>query len=357
MPGFVMSLPGPGKLRAGGDIASAESQSRYFAFQTKILESAFEVKRTYFQLHFFEEKIRVERETLRLLADLESLARAQNDVGKVTLQDVIRAQIEEDRLDTEFKNLEDSRGSLVAQFKAALGLQAGDAAPPVPQRFESTPLELTPESLFQMVLSNNTRLKGMEAEVRGAEAAIALANKARVPDSSLGLMADLKTSPVLYRPVATVSLPIWRDKIAAQIAEAQANKRAAEARLSAEQINLAVSVAEKSYVYREASRTAELLRDQLLPKARRSLEVARSGYLGGQIDFFNLIDTERTLLGFQLDEVEARTQRELALAEISLLSQGMPPTSVNMGASVTASGPNSGATSRRAAPAGMNTMR
>ena len=97
-----------------------------------------------------------------------------------------------------------------------------------------------------------------------------------------------------------MTLPLWRDKIAAQIAEAQAGKQAAAARLTAEQIALAVDFAEKSFMYREASRNLLLLHDQLLPKARQSLDVARIGYLSGQLDFFNLSDAERTLLGFQL---------------------------------------------------------
>ena len=41
----------------------------------------------------------------------------------------------------------------------------------------------------------------MEADVRAAEAAIILAHKARLPDFSLGLMADVKTNPTLYRPL------------------------------------------------------------------------------------------------------------------------------------------------------------
>src|SRR5213079_2698770 len=100
-----------------------------FAFQSTVLESAFEVKRAYYQLYFQAEKIRVNQETLRLLSDLEKLARAQNEVGKVTLQDVLRAQIEQDRLRTEIANLEDSRTTLLAQFKAALGSKPEGPAP------------------------------------------------------------------------------------------------------------------------------------------------------------------------------------------------------------------------------------
>jgi len=349
MPGLMGFVPWPAKLRLGAEVASAESQGKRAAFESAVLRSAYDVKRAYYQLHFLTEKVRVNRETLGLLSELESLARAQNEVGKVTLQDVLRAQIEQDRLRTVIANLEDSRNSLMAQFKAALGLKAEDPAPPLPRHFESTSLDPTPDQLFETALARNQRLKAMEADVRAAEASILLARRSQLPDFSLGLRADVQMRPILYRPLGTMSLPIWRDKIAAQIAEAQANKRSAEARLSAEQIALAADFAERSFVYREATRNLALLNDQLLPKARQSLEVARSGYLAGQIDFFNLTDSERTLLGFELDKVETATQREVILAELSLIIQGMAPVRGSMSAGAAPMG--------RATPSSMNTMK
>ena len=325
MPGLMMSFPGMGKLRAAGELAAAASQGGYFAFKAASLESAYDVKRTYYRLYFLEEKIRVNRENLSLLQELERLARSQNEVGKATLQDVLRAQIEQERLNNEIANLDDSRGPLLAQWNAALGIEPNQPAPPVPAHFESTPLDVPADKWLEQALAENTRLKAMAADVRAAEAAIRLAYKARMPDTSIGFMADAKMSPVLYRPWGTVSIPLWRDKLAAQVAEAQANKRAGEARLTAEQINLAVDVAERAFVYRETTRNLQLLQRTLLPKQRQSLEVARSAYLAGQVDFLNLTEAEQTLLRFNLDEVDARTQRELSLAELSLIMQGMSP--------------------------------
>ena len=302
MPGLMGSIPWPDKLRVAALAASEESRAKYFAFRAAALRTAFDLKRAYYQLYFLDEKVRVSRETLRLLSDLEKLARTQNEVGKVTLQDVLRAQIEEERLRTDLANLEDSRSALAAQFKAALGMGGRDPAPPMPRRFESTTLDLAPDQLLETALSRSQRLRAMEAEVRAAEASIILARKGRLPDFSLGFMADARTSPTLYRLPGfpgTVTLPIWRDKIAAQIAEAQANKQSVQARLSAEQIGLAVDVAEKAFLYREATLRLRLLNERLLPKARQSLAVARSAYLAGQTDFFNLTDSERTLLGFE----------------------------------------------------------
>jgi outer membrane protein TolC len=326
MPGLMMSFPGMGKLKAAGETAAAASQGGYFTFKAASLESAYQVKSTYYRLYFLEEKIRVNRENLALLQDLERLARSQNEVGKATLQDVLRAQIEQERLNNELLNLDDSRGPLLAQWKAALGLGPNEPAPPVPAQFESTPLDVPADKWLEQALAENTRLKAMAADVHAAEAAIRLAYKARMPDTSVGFMADVKMNPVLYRPWGTVSIPLWRDKLAAQVAEAQANKQAGEARLTGEQISLAVDVAERAFVYRETTRNLDLLQRVLLPKQRQSLEVARSAYLAAQADFLNLAEAEQTLLRFNLDEVEARTQRELSLAELSLIMQGMPPT-------------------------------
>jgi outer membrane protein, heavy metal efflux system len=349
MPGLMMNFPGAGKLRAAGALAVADSNGKYFAFKTASLESAYDLKRSYYRMYFLDEKIRVERETLTLLSELEKLAINQNQVGKVTLQDVLRAQIEQDRLRTEVANLEDSRGPLLAGFRAALGLRPEQPTPAIPTRFESSSLDMSSDKLLQTALEHNTRLKGMESDIRSAEAAIQQAYKARMPDTSIGFMADVKMSPVLYRPWGTVTLPIWRDKLAAQVAEAQANKQAGEARLSAEQINLAVDFAQRAFSFREATRNLDLLQNELIPKQLQSLEVARSGYVSGQIDFFNLTDAQQSFLRFSLDAVEASTQRELALLELSLIVEGLPPGGIpmpsskvgGMGAAVTSMG-NSG---------------
>jgi len=161
--------------------------------------------------------------------------------------------------------------------------------------------------------------------VRAAEAGIAVAYKERVPDFSAALMADVKASPVLYWPQLSMSLPIWRDKLAAEVAQAKANELAAESRLKAGQIDLAVSFAEKSFAYRETSRNLALLQNELIPKANQSLETIRAGYRAGMMDFSALTGAERMLLDLQLEAVQARTGREIALAELSLMVAGVPP--------------------------------
>ena len=225
----------------------------------------------------------------------------------------------------------------MAQFKAALGMTAQDSNPPVPGGFVSTDLDLTDDKLFDTALAQNLQLKGMEAEIRRAEASLQVARKERVPDFSVGGEVDVKAAPVMWNPQLSMTLPVWRDKIAAEIAEAQENKRSAEARFTAGQISLAVDFAEKAYSYREANRNLGVLDSRLVPRARQSLDVTRAAYLSGRLEFLDVIDAERVLLDLQLERVQAQMQREISLAELSLIISGATPTQTPMAARAAAS--------------------
>jgi outer membrane protein TolC len=122
-----------------------------------------------------------------------------------------------------------------------------------------------------------------------------------------------------------MTLPIWRDKLAAEVAQAKANELAAKSRLKAGQIDLAVNFAEKLFAYRETSRNLTLIEKELIPKARQSIETVRAGYRTGTMDFSSMTGAERMLLDLQLEAVQVRTDREIALAELSLMVAGVPP--------------------------------
>jgi outer membrane protein, heavy metal efflux system len=315
--GLMIDLPGPGKLAAAGEAAANESRSSYHAFEREILDVAVAVKTAYFRLHFLAENLRLQREMVVLLEDLEQLAQSQNAAGRVTLQDVLRAQIEKEQLLTQIENLEDSRAPLLAELAAALGWGVAVPEPPVPMRFQASPDAGPPDDLLHVALGANPSLRAMTADVQRAESLLRLANTAGVPDVSLGLEADVKASPVMLRPSAGVTLPIWRDKIAAGIAAAQAEKDAARARLDAERIDLAADLAAMLYSYRESLRDIQLLAERLVPKARQSLAAARPAYSTGRASFLDVIDAQRQLLSFEVNLIDARTRRELALAAIS----------------------------------------
>ena len=136
MPGlFLRQFPGPGKLAARARVAAAESRGKYFAFETAVLQAAFNLKRAYYQLGLLDEQLRLKRETLSLLENQERAVRAQNVAGAASLSEVLRVQSQLDSVRTDIANLGDSRRPLLENFKAALGLTPEQPAPPMPALF------------------------------------------------------------------------------------------------------------------------------------------------------------------------------------------------------------------------------
>ncbi len=323
--GLMMDLPGPGKLRAAGNLAAAESTALYAVFEGEVLRAAYALKSAWYRALFLEDNLRAQRENLLLLSDLEQLARQQNAAGRASLQDVLRAQIEQEQLRTRIANLEDSRSTLVAELKAALGLGVREADPPLPARFVPSPGLPARDAILEIALRRNPGIRRMAADVRRAEAQVELARTAGVPDFAAGIEADFKDNPATWKPSIGMTLPVWRDKIAARIAAAQGEKRAAEARLTAEQVQFAAELTATLYAWRESLRNVELLEERLLPRARQSFDAARTGYANGRSGFLDVVDAYRQVLAFDVALIEARTRRELALASLSLLIAGVPP--------------------------------
>lgn len=324
MPGFIQQIPGPGKLKARARAAAAESDGKYFTFESAMLQAAFDLKQAYYKLGLLDEQLRISSETLSLLDSLECALRAQNETGQAALTDLLRVQSDGASARADLANLEDSRRSLVDHFKAALGLPPQQPDPPTPAHFEISRENPDVENLLRGAFARNPRLNAMTADVRAAEAGIAVAYKERVPDFNVSLSAEVYHPP-FYWPQANMTVPLWRDKIAAEIAQAKANELAAKARLTSAQIDLAVNLAEKSFTYRQASRNLGLIEGELIPNARQSLDIVRAGYRVNTRDFSSLTDAERMLLTLQLAAVEARTEQAIALAELSLLAAGVPP--------------------------------
>jgi outer membrane protein, heavy metal efflux system len=324
MPGLAWNFPGPGKLKARAGVATAESQDKYFTFESAVLQAAFNLKQTYHQLGLLEKQLRLNRETLSLLENQVRVLRAQNEAGTAALSEVLRVQSESDRVRTTLANLEDSHQSLLENFKAALGLTPGQPDPPEPAHFETSGETVDADELLRVAFEQNPQLKTMEAEVRAAEAGIAVAYKERVPNFSASLMAEVYEPP-FYWPQASMSLPVWRDKLAAELAQAKANELAAKSRLTAAQIQLAVNFAEKLFAYRQTSRNLALIENRLISQANESLSTIQAGYRAGTIDFSRLTGAEEALVDLKLQAAEERTAREIALADLSLLVAGVPP--------------------------------
>ena len=114
-----------------------------------------------------------------------------------------------------------------------------------------------------------------------------------------------------------VSLPIWRDKLRAGVAEAEAMRQMSEADLRA-MTRMIEGDAAAAVSQVQAARDRQLaLAGDVLPRARMSIEPAVASYAAGQLPLVSVIEAIQALRAVQSDLVAAETELGLAWARLS----------------------------------------
>jgi outer membrane protein TolC len=165
----------------------------------------------------------------------------------------------------------------------------------------------------------------MRTMVEMAVSGVEVAHKSGHPDFTLGGMVDLRTNPTLFRPLATLNLPIWREKIAAVIAAAEARRDASVARLSAEQINLAAELAQMLYMVRDSDRMIAYVDDDALPNFDRAIATAEAAYQTGAASAGMIPETQFMAFAMRLERLGALRERENAATDLMLLTADVAP--------------------------------
>ena len=104
-------------------------------------------------------------------------------------------------------------------------------------------------------------------------------------------------------------------RINARAERLQATGREARAREFAVEAELKTAL----FAYREGERKLQLYGGTLLPKARHALEATEAAYRAGTSGFMDLVDSQRTLLEFELARERAAADRAIAAARVRAL--------------------------------------
>lgn len=319
--GIMIETPWYEKLKLRAKAASAEARKKQYSMEEAILRTMLEVKTVAYETRLLDEKIRLMTENLRLISSQIELAKQSLSVNSkpAQMQKLLELQKEQDHIANDIENLKDSINPLKARWKAALGLGHKDTEPPLPKIELTRGFLLDSDEILSFALANNLRIKAVEQELKKAESLYKLAYKENYPDINLWPQVDLRTRPRVWNPEIAATIPLWRDRIAAQIGSAKAGINSAESVLASEELNLAVTLAEKSFMWREAGRSIHLIEGHHIPLTEAAIN-SLSGSVGAGLDTFEeLLMAKRALIDLQIQLVELITLQEITYSEIHLM--------------------------------------
>ncbi|MCM2369972.1 TolC family protein [Aporhodopirellula aestuarii] len=309
-------VPFPQKLKTKATIASREvqiAQAEVDAITREITES---VRLAYYEVWFATRAIQIIEETKALVVDLTDVAEARYRSGG-TQQDVLRAQLETDRLDEQLITLR--RQKQVAQADLATLLQQPvDLLPETSDDLGITDTAVQIESLIAMAEQCNPKLRGLAWEIQRDRDKQRLACLQKYPDFSVGVHWGLVSDD--YKAISPVAnghdnvsisfgttLPIWRDKINAGIREAAHRTSSTTRRLEAERDELYGKIRRLIAQADALNEQRDIYENRIIPRTETTLKLTIADYRGKRADFFTLIETYRELLMFetQLARIDA----------------------------------------------------
>ncbi|PHQ35090.1 transporter [Rhodopirellula bahusiensis] len=309
-------VPFPDKLKTKAVIASREvqiAQTEVDAIAREITES---VRLAYYEVWFATRAIDIVEETKDLVADLTDVAEARYRSGG-SQQDVLRAQLETDRLDEQLITL--ARQKLVAQADLATLLQQPVGI--LPETTNELGITDTPQQIEELIALAercNPKLRGLAWEIQRDRDKERLACLQQYPDFSVGLNWGLVSdNHDVLSPVANgndqlsvsfgTTLPIWREKINAGIREAAHRRSSTTRRLEAERDELYGKIRRLIVQADALVEQRNIYEDRIIPRTEDTLKLSIADYRGKRTDFFTLIETYRELLMFetQLARIDA----------------------------------------------------
>jgi outer membrane protein TolC len=288
-----LSWPGKRALRAaiaGADVAVAEQQ-----LARARLAVAAAVRIAYHALHEARALLALAREQVELGGQAAAAARARYVVGQGTQQDVLRAQAELTRLGqlpVEQQAQEEVRLAELNRLLGRAGGPIGTAAEEAPPTAE--PLEV----VLERVRSSSPELAAARAAVERARLSAELARKASRPDFTVeaGYMNRGGLDPMWQAGIG-IRLTGSRGARRAAVEEAEAGRRAAEARVASVESLLRLRTQERLVRLAAIERIAAAYAEGVVPQGRLAVDAALAGYGAGRTPYASVLDALAAVYG------------------------------------------------------------
>lgn len=278
-----------------------------------------EVKKGYAMILAAQQRIDVNTENQRLLRQLIESARSRFAVGIASLGDVLKAQVEMDKLQNERAGLDQDLAGAVSMMNALRNLPA-DA--PL-GRLAALPLAPVPGTLADATaraLENRPELRGMSFELAMNKADLSASERERVPDLMVrGTYKQMREGTDQWAAMFSINIPIapWASsKYSGKIEEQTLNVKAAEQSL-AEMRNMVQAEVRTAWTRSTARwQQIERYRQSMLPQSQQALESTLASYESGRVDFLSVLDSYRMLEMLKMDYYMLLGDYTVSLAQL-----------------------------------------
>jgi outer membrane protein, heavy metal efflux system len=282
-------LPYPGKRRARGDAARAESELRAAELAAEERRAAAEVRSLYAKLYAIDHERKSLSAARELVDLLSTTAAARYSAGGGEQESILKAQLQLSRVGEELDDLDAERAAMVAELNRWLD-RPGDS--PLGEVAKLPAVDAPDGQVETVALEASPEVRTARAAVAAAERRLAVARLDLKPDfvPSAGIASRGSLGAVLTLRFG-IELPFWKGQkqepmiraAEREIEMARSELRDAEAMARAETVRLVAR-------WRQSELQIVRFRQAIVPQSSATLDAARASYIAGRGDFSTVVE-------------------------------------------------------------------
>lgn len=318
----TQALPGRGKRILESEIA----RSDIGIFQSRLAQVRLEVRvrvhKAFNDLLRAQEEMRIHDQHVDLARQAIEAARIKYAVGKVSQQDILKAQVSLTALAEHMIRFSQEADIARSRLNVLLGRDPSTPIRAIGNYEEPCPLPSLDE-LEADALETRPDLKIAQQMIDRGQNEKALAQKGMTPNFTISggymLMPPGGAIRNAYMLEGSMSLPWFnRDRHNAEIAEASAKVSEQNTELYFLRNTAFGQIQEALIEARSARALASVYRDQLRPQAEATLQASVIAYENDKTDFLDLLDSQMEVINIDLAWLQAAADYNDRLADLEL---------------------------------------
>jgi outer membrane protein, heavy metal efflux system len=218
-----------------------------------------------------------------------------------TQASVLQSRVEADSAQLLVEQAINRRDSARRRLGSILGIDQS-APPPLEDVFANGLPALDWETLRAKLLAENPELSELRFNIDRARWATQRATAGRVPNVTVmsGAQYDYATQFAMANVQVSLPIPVF-DRNQGGISQAYGELTAAQAALDGRELMLTQQLATAMSDYNTSSRRVAKYSESILPAARQSLDLVSSAYEKGELEYLDILATQRTYTEKNLD--------------------------------------------------------
>ncbi len=340
-------LPYPGKRRLRGEIAESETREIEQRLERVKLGVAASVRRSHAGLLLARELLVLAGQRQDAWEQIEEIVRARYALGQGTQQDVVKAQVEVSRSGLLMIERGADEMMRMAELNGLLARPADQPLDTAGSRLSMVPVTETLEAAIERLSALSPEVKMTSLTEGRGSLEVDLARTSFKPDFNVqaAYMNRGGLDP-MWQAAIGVSLPLYRKRLRAQVAEAEFLRASARRTTESVRLVLRSRTQQRLIALSAAERSLFVFDERIIPQDRLAVDSALASYRSAQLPFVAVLESATALyddLAARLILMASHVAVRATLDEASPADQPLMASSFSSGAALDSMGGGRGA--------------